>query len=98
MKNIEGVRKSRSFLSTITLTIFTILCLGLIDQVRAQSQWTTASNQTDIYTTNQTGNVGIGTPSPGNLLQINSGAGPAFSQFRLSANSAGSLSALAYSA
>jgi hypothetical protein len=43
------------------------------------------------------GSVGIGTASPGNLLQINSGYAPASGQFRISANNAGSLSGIAYS-
>jgi hypothetical protein len=42
-----------------------------------------------------TGNVGIGTAAPTNLLHVNSGAAPS-SQFRLSANNAGSLSALSH--
>ena len=44
------------------------------------------------------GNVGIGTASPGNLLHINSGATPSASQLRLQANSLGALSALSYAA
>jgi hypothetical protein len=43
------------------------------------------------------GSVGIGTTSPGNLLQINSGYAPSSGQFRISANNAGSLSGIAYS-
>jgi hypothetical protein len=43
------------------------------------------------------GNVGIGTTAPSNLLHLNSGSSPS-SQLRLSANNAGSLSGLAYSA
>lgn len=42
------------------------------------------------------GSLGIGTTTPGNLLQLNSGVGPASGQFRISANNAGSLSGIAY--
>jgi hypothetical protein len=44
------------------------------------------------------GSFGIGTTTPGNLLQLNSGVTPASGQFRISANNAGSLSGIAYSA
>lgn len=44
------------------------------------------------------GNVGIGTTSPGNLLHINSGATPATGSVRLTANNLGSISYFVYSA
>jgi len=43
------------------------------------------------------GNVGIGTTNPQQLLNINSGAAPTASQFRITSNNLGSLSALSYS-
>jgi hypothetical protein len=43
------------------------------------------------------GSIGVGTNTPGNLLQLNSGVSPASGQFRISANNSGSLSGIAYS-
>jgi hypothetical protein len=43
------------------------------------------------------GSFGIGTNTPGNLLQLNSGAAPLSGQLRISANNGGSLSGIAYS-
>ncbi len=46
----------------------------------------------------QTGNVGIGTTGPGELLNINSAAAPTDSQFLIEANNLGGLSTTVYSA
>src|SRR5258707_9615337 len=42
---------------------------------RAVAQWTTASNGNDVYKTNTTGNVGIGTTSPSDPLHVSSASG-----------------------
>jgi hypothetical protein len=94
MNNLK--RASRGNHSSLLITMMSILAITLLGGFnRAQGQWTTNGN--NISNTN-TGNVGIGTASPGSLLQVNSGAAPTSGQFRLSANSAGSLSGIAYSA
>ncbi|MBC8031862.1 MAG: hypothetical protein H7Z16_17400 [Pyrinomonadaceae bacterium] len=52
----------------------------------------------DSFFVSNDGNVGIGTSTPGNLLQLNSRVTPATtSQLRISANNGGSLSVLAHS-
>jgi hypothetical protein len=51
----------------------------------------------EAMTLNNSGNLGIGTTSPGNLLHVNSGNAPSSGQFRISANNTGSLSGIAYS-
>ena len=54
------------------------------------------SDMATVMTVRDNGKVGIGTTNPGNLLQVNSGAAPSVSQFRVTANGAGSISALTY--
>jgi hypothetical protein len=94
MNNIERAkRSSHSSLLITMLAIFTMTLLGGFTQT--QGQWTTNGN--NINNTNS-GNVGIGTTSPGSLLQVNSGTAPTSGQFRLSANNSGSLSGIAYAA
>jgi hypothetical protein len=63
------------------------------------AKWTDNSgNLGDSVLSEAGGNVGLGTAVPGNLFHINSTAGPNVSQFRITSNDAGSLSALTYSA
>ena len=57
-----------------------------------------ANSNGNIILGNLRGNVGIGTTAPGNLLQLNSGAAPPTTQFRVTANGLGSLSLLTYAA
>src|SRR5438045_9706072 len=66
------------FLSNSTLIFIAALSfLGCAWDARAQTQWATAPNGTDIYNTN-TGKVGIGTQNPENLLHIGGSGGVGF--------------------
>ena len=63
--------------------------------------FTTRANpntQTEKMRISSSGNVGIGTTSPGNLLHLNSGTTPATTQVRITANGLGSLALLTYAA
>lgn len=81
MKRIEDSRQSRysTFVMSL-LAVISLLLLGAITcaQAQTQTQWTTATNNTDIYNTNtSTGKVGIGTSAPANPLTIaRSGSSP----------------------
>src|SRR5260370_15074734 len=65
---------------------FALLLLFATPQ-RAVAQWSTASNQTDVFKTNTTGNVGIGTASPGQPVEVKA-ASPAI---RFNGTSAGAI-------
>ena len=54
----------------------------------------TAAAQTNTFPSS--GNAGVGTASPGNLLQVNSSASPASSQVKVTTNGAGAFSILNY--
>lgn len=84
-----NIEQQRVFLQAAKKTLITIALVVAVAY---------AANAQDTNTFPGTGNAGIGTLSPGNLLQINSGASPSASQWRITANSTGSLSALTYAA
>jgi hypothetical protein len=56
------------------------------------------TNDNEVMRLTRNGNVGIGTSSPDQLLQVNSAATPSKSQFNVTANDLGSLSILTYAA
>src|SRR5260370_8185122 len=65
---------------------FALLLLFAAPQ-KAVAQWTTASNGNDVYKTNTTGNVGVGTASPGQPVEVKA-ASPAI---RFNGTSAGAI-------
>jgi hypothetical protein len=68
MKTIKRPGRSSSILSPAILIVLTlVVLLWLPDQALGQGQWTTNGN--DISNTN-TGNVGVGTTTPGDLLEV----------------------------
>jgi hypothetical protein len=87
-------RKAMSISHIMTMVLAGFV-LVLVQSSTVHAQWITNGN--NINNTN-TGNVGIGTTSPGSLLHLNSGATPANTQVRITANGLGSLSLLTYAA
>jgi hypothetical protein len=61
-------RYSRQSFLTGLLAALLLITLGGVD--KAQAQWSTVVNSPDIYKTDQSGNVGIGTSSPTAKLDV----------------------------
>src|SRR2546429_353121 len=70
MKTNQQRGQHRVLGTSTSITLAAIILLGCAQGARAQTQWTTAPNGNDIYKTNATGNVGIGTTGPTYKLDV----------------------------